>query len=230
MKFPPTAAGMFLFSLAPMSLPAQEIGYMDLTDNLFRERSRQTRTGGGGCSGNSHTNDASQSEVSVTVVSLDKMRYRLGEEVTFEIKVLNSGKKIITVPWTPHLGDLEPVDTHSSYRYRVGVVLLLFRDPKGLEFSMFEALYGSPTIPGSLRELSPGQWFTVKGRKRVQFYDEDWGKKEFLESGFVATNVSGFYRQDRGTYSPKDGGSDTQWCIPLPCRKANQLDVVLERP
>ncbi len=83
---------------------------------------------------------------------------------------------------------------------------------------------------GSLRELSPGQWFTVKGRKRVDLYYQDWGKKEFGNSEFVETDVSGFYRQDRGTYSPKDGGNDSQWCIPLPRRKANHLDVILEWP
>lgn len=202
---------------------------MDLTDNIFRDRSRQTRTFGGGCSGSPHTTQASQSEVTATVVSLDKVRYRIGEEATFEVKVLNSGNEAIIVPWTPHLGDLEPADTRSSYKYRVGVILFLFRDPEGLEFSVSETLYGSPNVPGSLRELSPGQWFTVKGRKRVDLYEQNWGKKEFGDSGFVATNVSGFYRQDRGTYSPKDGGSDSQRCIPLPCRKANQLDVILEQ-
>jgi len=228
MKFLQIVVGMILLLFVPLSAPAQEIGYMDLTDNIFRERSRQTRTLGGGCGGSSHTTQASQSEVTATVVSFDRVRYRIGEEATFEVKVLNSGKKTIIVPWTPHLGDLEPTDTRSSYKYRVGVILLLFKDPEGFEFSISETLYGSPNVPGSLRELLPGQWFTVKGRKRVYLYEQNWGKKEFGDSGFVATSVSGFYRQDRGTYSPKDGGSDSQWCIPLPCRRANHLDVTLE--
>jgi hypothetical protein len=151
--------------------------------------------------------------VTVTVVSLDKTRYRIGEEVTFEIKVMNSGKETIVVPWTPHLGDLEPADTHSSYKYRVGVVLLLFRDPEGIEFPIWETLYGSLNVAGTLRVLSPGEWFTVRGRKKLEPYHQNWGKKELRESGIVVANVSGFYRQDRGTYSPKDGGSDSQCCI-----------------
>jgi hypothetical protein len=230
MKFLLTATGIIVLSLVPLSAPAQEMGYMDLTDNIFRERSRQTRTFGGGCSGSPHTTQASQSEVTASVVSLDKTRYRIGDEATFEIKVMNSGKENIIVPWTPHLGDLEPADPRSSYKYRVGVVLLEFRDPEGLEFSISETLYGSSNVPGSLRELSPGQWFTVKGRKRLDLYEQNWGKKEFRGSGLVATNVSAFYRQDRGAYSPKDGGSDSQWCIPLPCEKSNQLEVIVERP
>ena len=75
-------------------------------------------------------------EVTATIVSLDKMRYRIGEEVTFEVKILNSGKKTIIVPWTPHLGDLEPADPRSSYKYRVGVVVLSFSDPEGNEFCL----------------------------------------------------------------------------------------------
>jgi len=229
MKFLLNVAGMIFLSLIPLSVAAQEIGYVDLTDNIFRERSRQTRTFGGGCSGSPHA-QPSQYEVTAVVVSLDKTRYRVGEEATFEIKVLNSGKKTIMVPWTPHSVDLEPADSHASYKYRVGVTLLIFRDPEGHEFTVSETLYGSPNLAGSLRELSPGQWFTVKGQKRIILYDQNWGKKELRDSGFVTANVSGFYRQDRGSYSPKDGGSDNQVCIPLPCTRANTLSVRVEQP
>jgi hypothetical protein len=229
MKLLLNVGGMIFLSLIPLCVAAQEIGYMDLSDNIFRERYRQTRTVGGGCSGSPHA-QPSQSEVTATVVSLDKVRYRIGEEATFEIKVLNSGKKTIIVPWTQHLGDLEPADTDASYKYRVGVTLLIFRDPEGHEFAVSETLYGSPNVAGSLRELSPGQWFTVKGQRRITPYDQSWGKKELRDSGFVIANVSGFYRQDRGSYSPKDGGSDNQMYIPMPCTKANTVSVRVEQP
>lgn len=197
MKFLPAAAGMILLSLVPLAAPAQEIGYIDLTDNVFRESSRRVRSGGGSCGGGPFdSGQKSQSEVTVTVLSLDKNQYRIGEDATFEIKVLNSGKKVISVPWTPHLGDLEPADASVPYRYQLGVVLLLFSDPEGHELFVVESLYGSPSVSGSLRELLPGQWFTVKGRKRIELYDQNWGKKEFADAGFVKTKVSGFYRQD----------------------------------
>jgi len=167
--------------------------------------------------------------VTATIASLDKMRYRIGEEVTFEVKILNSGKKTIIVPWTPHLGDLEPADPRSSYKYRVGVVVLSFSDPEGNEFSVSESLYGSWSVSGSLRELSPGEWFTVRGRKTVEFVGHNWGQKEFQDSGFVEAKVTGFYRQDNGTYSPNNGGKDTQWCIPFPCQRGNQIDVTIEQ-
>ena len=228
MKFLHIAAQMILLLWLP-SIAAQEIGYLDLSDNNFRERSRQTRSVGGGCGGTSHSVESQAMEVTATIVSLDKMRYRIGEEVTFEIKILNSGKRTLIVPWTPHLGDLEPADPRSSYKYRVGVVVLSFSDPEGNEFSVSESLYGSSNLSGTLRELSPGEWFTVRGRKTVEFVGHNWGQKEFQDSGFVEAKVTGFYRQDNGTYSPNNGGKDTQWCIPFPCQRGNQIDVTIEQ-
>jgi len=222
-------AAMLLFS-SPLRLLAQEVGYIDTTDNLFRESTRTVRTFSGGCGGSPPSTQKPQPEVTVTLVSLDKSRYQVGEEVTFEIRVLNSGKETIAVPWTPHRGDLEPSDPKAPYRYRVGVVVLIFSDPEGLQFVLADTLYGSPRVPGSLRELSPGQWFSVKGRKKIALYSGDWGKRGFADSGFVETKVSAFYRQDTGSYSPKNGGWVGEMCIPLPCRKANEVDVILERP
>ncbi|HMD18130.1 MAG TPA: hypothetical protein VKH18_15805 [Terriglobales bacterium] len=227
MKSLPIGLGIIVLCSSPLSILAQEIGYVDLTDNRFRERSRQTRTFSGNCGGSPHA-APSQTEVTAAVISLDAMRYRIGEEASFEIKILNSGKEKVVVPWTPHLGDLEPANARSSYKYRVGVILLVFRDPEGREFSISETLYGSPDVPGSLRELSPGEWFTVKGRKRVDLFDQNWGRHELKATGFVETKVSGFYRQDTATYSPKNGGSEIQWCIPLRCQRANQFDVTLQ--
>jgi hypothetical protein len=225
MKPPSIALGIILLSCLPLPVPGQEMGYLDLTGNNFRERSRPTRTFSGSCGGSSH-GVSSRTEVTATVVSLNGTRYRIGEEVSFEIKVMNSGKENIVVPWSPHLGDLEPESARSSYKYRVGVVLLVFRDVEDHEFSISEALYGSPSVLGSLRKLSPGEWFTIKGRKSVELYDENL-KKELAASGYIETKVSGLYRQDAGTYSPKNGGSDNQQCLPLPCQKANTLNVTL---
>jgi hypothetical protein len=229
MKGARTVAAMLSLSLAPLLAPAQEVGYMDLTDTVFRERSRPPRTGRASCSDTPLTTQESQSEVTVTIVWLDKLRYRMGEQATFEIKVLNSGKETILVPWTPHLGDFEPADARSSYKYRVGSIMLNFKDPKDSQFNISEPLYGSANVPGSLRELAPGQWFTVKGRQKVGLYEQSWIRKEFGDSEFVVAKVRGFYTQRSEAYSPEDGGSEIHSCIQLPSRKGNQLDVILER-
>jgi uncharacterized repeat protein (TIGR01451 family) len=217
-------------SLTPTSALAQEVGYIDLSDNIFRDDSRQTRTRGGGCGTSPHSAQDSQLDVTTTIMSLDKTRYRIGEEATFEIKVMNTGNKTILVPWTPHSGDLVPVNPHSSYKLSMGTISLVFEDPEGFNFLVAEYLFGLPNVPGSLRELPPGQWFIVKGRKSITPSSADWGKQEFADSGFVEAKVGALYMEDTRSYSPKDGGSLSDWCIPLRCRKSNQLEVTLERP
>jgi hypothetical protein len=56
-------------------------------------------------------------EITIALVSLDKASYSLGEEATYEVKVQNSGKEPIEIPWTPHSGDLEPTDSSKSYTF-----------------------------------------------------------------------------------------------------------------
>ena len=79
-------------------------------------------------------------QVTATLLSLDRTIYPLGEQVTFEHKIQNTGKDPVIVPWTPNLGDLEPIDPNASYEYRVGVVVLTFA---GLLFGLVPAISSS---------------------------------------------------------------------------------------
>jgi hypothetical protein len=163
-------------------------------------------------------------------VALNKREaiYRLGEEVTFEMKVHNTGKDTVIIPWTPHLGDLEPADPDVPYKYRIGVVLLTFRDSEGRQFSLSESLYGSENSAGTLRDLLPGQWFVVRGRERIEPDSPDWGQGELREIGWATAKVSGYFRQDEGSYSPENGGAVSALCIPLRSTGSNAMDVTLE--
>lgn len=90
-------------SFATPAVRAQEIGYIDLTDPPYRDSLlRPPRTQAGGCAGG----DSVALQVTVTLQSLDKTVYRLGEEITFEIGIQNIGLETILVPWTPNLADI----------------------------------------------------------------------------------------------------------------------------
>lgn len=192
MKLVSVLCGSILLSLAaPLSALAQEIGYVDLTDGPSRESSRHPRTFSGGCGGGG--SDSREPQVTVTLVALDQTILPLGEEVTFEVKIQNTGKNPVIVPWTPNLGDVEPADPKASYKYRIGVVVVTFKDPESREFSMGESLYGSEEVPGTLRELAPNHWFTVRGRGRTDAGSPDWGRDELREFGWVDAKVSGFF-------------------------------------
>jgi len=226
MKLIPVLCGAILFSSTALSALAQEIGYVDLTEGPFRESSRHPRTFTGGCGGSG--SDSRERQVTATLLSLDRTIYPLGEKVTFELKIQNTGKDPVIVPWTPNLGDLEPVDPNASYKYRIGVVVLTFKDPEHREFYLSESLYGSEDVPGTLRELAPGQWFTVRGTERTEPNSPDWGQGELREFGWVDAKVSGYFREDNGSYSPEQGGTMSAFCIPMRSKSANELTVTLE--
>jgi hypothetical protein len=213
---------------AGTTLP-QEITYLDLIDPLPRERvhSPQGGIGGGECvfSGSSPTSDAT-----ITLVTLDKGQYSIGEDVTFEAKIQNSGKEKIEMPWTPHLGDLEPADSTKSYAYLQGAVALKFTDPiASRSFSVYANFYGSPDVPGSTRELLPGQSILVRVRRKIDVYEEWWWRR-VKESPPLTVNASANFLLNRVTYSPNEtqsSGTDISRCTPLRTTEANQLEVAL---
>ena len=212
-------------SLATPTVLGQEIGYIDLTDPPFRDNLRHpVRTQGGGCAGG----DSVTRQVTVTLQSLDKTVYRSGEEITFEIVVQNTGKETILAPWTPDLADLEPTDPKATFNYLIGVVILVFKDSKDRILTAAESLYGSPNVPGTVRELPHGESFTVRGRTTIKFVSPEWGKEELAESSAVDAKVNGHFREDNANYSPNGGGTLTESCIPIRSTKANEWDATLE--
>jgi hypothetical protein len=74
--------------------------------------------------------------------------------VTFVLT--NSGKGEITLPVSPHPGDLEPEDPKASYTVmRLGLGISPSRKP-GVIFPGGAELYGSMAGPGTLINLAPG--------------------------------------------------------------------------
>jgi len=214
--------------LAARTTVAQEISYLDLTDPLPRERIRSPRSGSSGCGGGAGF--TASSEIIITLLSLDKHSYSMGEEVTFEVKIQNSSRETIEIPWTPHLGDLEPADSTKTYTYLQAVVALKFTDPiASRSFSVFANFYGSPDVPGSTRELLPGQSILVHVRRKIDVYEEWWWRR-VKESPPLTVSASANFLLNRVTYSPNEtqsSGTDSSRCIPLRTKEANQLEVAL---
>jgi hypothetical protein len=210
----------------------QDAGYLDLTDPLPRERIRPLNGIGAGCGGGEGVGDVPtpSPDLTITLISLDKYSYSPGEDVTFEVKVQNTSRKIIEVPWTPHLGDLEPADRTRSYTYQHMTVALEFTDPVSTQtFGIYGNSYGSPDLAGSIRELLPGQWILVRPRQRILFYNEWWSKR-FKDSTPLPAKVTPNIVLDKVTYYPgeKEGlPTERPWCSPLQTQKANSFDVIL---
>ena len=222
--------GLFALAavLASQWTAAQESNYLDLTDSLPRERVRPPHTGSGGCGGGAGF--TANSEATITLVYLDKLSYLMGEDVTFEVKVQNSGKEAIEIPWTPHLGDFEPSDATETYSYVAGAVALNFTDPSSHHrFAIYGNFYGSPSVPGSLRKLQPGQWALIRVRKKIEVFEEWWWRR-FKDSQPLNVKASANLWLNKVTYFPsQDNSSATEqsMCIPFPTKEVAQLDVTL---
>ena len=162
--------------VAASVVAAQEIGRLDLTDLHPRDRIRVPHTFGGECGGGA--NFTSNNELTITLVSLDKTSYSLGDEVTYEVKVQNSGKAPVEIPWTPHSGDLEPADSLESYTFLHAAISLTFTDPdSNRSFAIYANSFGSLDRQGSTRKLLPGEWIFVRAHQKIQAYEEWWWTK-----------------------------------------------------
>jgi len=205
---------------------AQEIGWLDLTDLHPRDRIRAPNRGSVQCGGPVNTN----SEITITLISLDKASYSLGEEVTYEVKVQNSGREPIEIPWTPHSGDLEPTESSKSYTFLNAAVSLSFTDPDSKRsFSIYANSYGSSELPGTTRQLLPGEWIFVRARQKIEPYEE-WWWTSFKDSSPLSVRVSASLMLNRVTYSEgekNDSAMDRSVCIPLNTKLGVPSDVVL---
>ena len=224
-KFALVAAGI---ALAALSLLAQDVGYLDLTDPAPRGRIRSPNGGTGGFCGNSES--SGNPEVTLTLVSLDKRAYSIGEEVSFEVRVENTGKETIEVPWTAGLGELEPSDPTKSYTYRTAAFVLTFIDPGShRSFSIQGYAYGSKDVPGTIRELRSSQSVLIRARRRLEIYEDSLGKR-VKEVQPLPLKASSGMMLNSVTYSPSEKGSsasENTSCIPLSTKKANEVDVGL---
>jgi hypothetical protein len=204
----------------------QEIGLIDLTNPPFRESMRHPRTLGDACGGVSHPQI--QRQVKVTIVSLDKTVYRPGDDLTFEVTVQNIGRRAVLVPWTPHASDVEPENDRVQYSCRVSSIILRFEDPEQHTFSVGSSLYGSRSVPGSLRLLAPGESFRVQARLPFRPLAPGWTNEELAEKGPFLAKVQADFREDIRTFTPANGGAMTDSCTDIHSIAADPVEITVE--
>jgi hypothetical protein len=217
--------------LAAPAILGQEAGYLDLTDPTPRQRIRNPNGGiGGFCVGNGDIASSAIPEITLTLVSIDKREHSIGEEVTFEVRIENTGRSSIEIPWTSHSGDLEPSDPTRSYTYRSALLILSLTDPDShRSFSLGDTFYGSTEVPGTIRELLPSQSVLIRTRKKIETYEE-WWEKRIKEVQPLALKASPDLMLNEMSYSPSEKGnlgSENVHCTPINTKKSNQLDVLL---
>jgi hypothetical protein len=208
---------------------AQEIGWLDLTDLHPRERIRTPHAGNVACGGGGTGFEPSLS-ANITLMHLDRTSYSVGEEVTYEVKMQNTGKEPIEIPWTPHLGELEPGDPSESYTYLHATISLDFTEAySNRSFSIYANSYGSSDLAGTTRKLLPGETIFVRARQELQTYEE-WWQHRIKDSAPLNVKVSANLMLNKVTYSPGEKNNaaiDQSVCIPVRTGTGVSLDAAL---
>ncbi|MGB2591561.1 MAG: hypothetical protein WAJ96_12995 [Candidatus Acidiferrum sp.] len=172
--------------IAVSSIPAQEVGSVDLTqssETVAAEKKTDSSAPSGkadkeklpdGCAqvlpgiigdGVVEPPDHELRPILVEVVKVSKDNPTDGSEIEAEVRLQNSGTKSIKIPWSTDTGIIETGQGPFNYEWYGGYFEVLFRagNPNGvLLISSDKELYGSDLAAGSMLTLEPGQWATAK--------------------------------------------------------------------
>ena len=157
---------------------AQEAGFVDLTGIAARTEFRQPATqaaehasrihrGAGklpGCPANGTP------ALRTTLLWLDRSEYQVGDEEKFQVQIENIGSAPITIPFSPHVADLQPEDPGQKFRYSTLIVVLWlggesWSESQGSGSEI--ALYGVDDRPDTMLTLRPGEWVQVTGKGKL---------------------------------------------------------------
>jgi len=138
--------------------------------------------------------------LSVSLVSLDKAEYALGDEIIYILRVENTREYPTRVPTRVSLAEIEPEDASLSYRYEPMEIWLHLKDhEKHTLNTLLIVLYGSVEKPSTQLELQPKEWIEIRGKASLQPTAE---KGRVVYSGY-------------GTHSD----------MPPPVKKMSELEV-----
>ncbi len=162
---------------ATVTCVAQEAGFVDLTGIAPRTEFRQPATRNDDasharrpagrlqdCSANS------MPALRTTLLWLDRSEYQVGDEEKFQVQIENIGSAPISIPFSPHVADLQPEDPGQRFGYSTLIVVLWLGGETWSESQSSGseiALYGANDRPDTMLTLHPGQWVQVTGKGKL---------------------------------------------------------------
>ena len=165
---------LFIPPVAVSSI-SEEAAYKDLVGIELRAVKEPIGGGSGSCGGASHE-PAPATLLDIIMLSVDKSRYVMGDDVEFMVKLTNAGNEPVLLPWNPHGADFEETAAGDDYRYVSISMLLELSDGREKGLMTGWSLFGSPDVAGSLLELQPGNWVQVRAKSKLEMFSDD----EFL--------------------------------------------------
>jgi hypothetical protein len=159
-----------------------EDAFLDLTQ--FRQSALRTRSWG---SGGGSTREPIIPLI-VELVKLNKSSYALGEDLIFEVTLTNITDGDVFIPWEPDWTKIEVGYTQPPTGYLKAHILLEADSEWGMLDSI-NVLYGSESVAGSIRQLSPGHSVRIRAPGRLAFPLSEEPQSEILGKLPVALDL-----------------------------------------
>ena len=110
----------------------------------------------------------------ITLLSLDKGSYQMGDEVIYDVVIRNVGQDIVVIPWSPDRDQVKPEEKTYPPGYVDATLSLVITDKVlGEQMIYGPSLYGSEYVPSSLKKLRPGQAVRIRAPSHWALMSDD---------------------------------------------------------
>lgn len=165
-----------IFCLSWFLIPevkGQNNDFLDLTKVRPPSEKKVSRTIGGGVSGSNDTRSP-KLPLQITLISLNKHSYEMGEEMIYNVVIRNVGRDVVVIPWSPDRDQIKPEEMTYPPRYVDAILSLVITDEVlGEQMIYGPSLYGSEHVPSSLKKLRPGQAVRIRAPSRWVLMSDD---------------------------------------------------------
>jgi hypothetical protein len=164
---------LLFISIAPGQSSDQEI--IDLTTtSTIKPKKRSKDTGTISSALSSHSIKKMNVPLKAELLGFDKAYYYLGENVIYEVQLSNISGSNIVIPCSPNVNEVKSNQDGGASNYLKAALSLVVKDKiGGDQFVATQILYGSETIPVSLKILLPGQSVIFRVPGRWEFSDAE---------------------------------------------------------
>lgn len=149
--------------------------------------------------------------VQTTLVWLDRDQYAPGDDIKFEVRIVNRGSVSLELPFSPHLADLQPADPGRKFAYsQMSVTLDLSSVLPHASFKLTGGgggvtLYGHKSHPGTMLTLLPGEWAQIIGAG--EFMLDDWPPESHSKDAVNDLNATISITQDETLLTSTDAAT-----------------------
>jgi len=154
---------LWILIATALALQASPAPLLDLTNVPVRHRLREpvTATGSGHMEG--YQGSPPPSPVALQIRSLEKSGSP--DMAIAELEIRNTSSRHLEIPVDPSSRDLEPASPSTPYQY-LSAYLWLLPEPDAEQKMPATGLhlYGSKAVPGTLRDLPPGEAIRVRAK------------------------------------------------------------------